>query len=110
MSETPSTTQASAMETATPVEHRQAYGTAKTESLRDSGLWRILLPGFVGVCCLAIVAIALFIPVWLLVTSFSSPESLTWLWLVMILIVAGIAAVIVWGLTRIFMTQAGNYR
>ena len=25
-------------------EARQAYGTAKTENLRDSGLWRIVLP------------------------------------------------------------------
>src|SRR5260221_12407965 len=51
-------TQQSAMATPTPPpvaestevaasEHRQAYGTAKTENLRDTGLWRFLLPAFV---------------------------------------------------------------
>ncbi len=33
-----------------PTKSRQAYGTAKTENLRDSGLWRILVPGFVTSC------------------------------------------------------------
>src|ERR1051326_769130 len=31
----------------TATEHRQVYGTAKTENLRDSGAWRIILPTFV---------------------------------------------------------------
>ena len=35
-------------------EHRQSYGTAKTENLRDSGLWRTLLPAAIVVFCLAL--------------------------------------------------------
>jgi hypothetical protein len=98
-------------------EHRQAYGTAKTENLRDSGLWRFLLPAFVVLCCLALLAIPLLILGPLLFSSLDvhaaanqQHVSLTWVWVVMILIEVGTAAVIIWGLIRIFMTQAGNYR
>src|SRR6266581_2249950 len=42
-------------------EHRQSYGTAKTENLRDSGLWRILLPGFILLCCFIVLAVPLII-------------------------------------------------
>jgi hypothetical protein len=98
-------------------EHRKAYGTAKTENLRDSGLWRILLPGFVVLCCLALLAIPLVILGWLLFNSLSGSAAanvqgtpLTWLWILMILIVLFITAVIIRGLLRVFMTQAGNYR
>ena len=98
-------------------EARQAYGTAKTENLRDSGLWRILLPAFVVVCCLAVLAIPLIILIPLLSHSLSPSAAsnaagipLSWLWIVMIVIVLGIAAVIIRGLIKIFMTQAGNYR
>ncbi|HET9920685.1 MAG TPA: hypothetical protein VFQ30_12630, partial [Ktedonobacteraceae bacterium] len=45
--ETPATEEAVSVTLDTPAqEHRQAYGTAKTENLRDSGLWRVLLPAF----------------------------------------------------------------
>ena len=98
-------------------EARQAYGTAKTETLRDSGLWRFLLPAFVAVCCLAVLAIPLIILIPLLSHSLSPSAAsnaagipLSWLWIVMIVIVLGIAAVIIRGLIKIFMTQAGNYR
>src|SRR5207245_11792563 len=83
-----------------PSEERKAYGTAKTEDLRDSGLWRILLPAFVAVCCLAVLAIPMIILIWLLVNSLSATAAsnvagtpLSWLWIVMILVVLVIAAV-----------------
>jgi hypothetical protein len=100
-----------------PTEHRQAYGTAKTEDLRDSGLWRFLLPAFVVLCCLALLIIPLLILGPLLYNSFDVHAAanqqhvpLTWVWIVMVVVELGTAAVIIWGLVRIFMTQAGNYR
>lgn len=99
--------------TARPVnEQRQAYGTAKTENLRDSGTWRIILPAFVALCCLALLAVPLLILIPLLSDSIdaSSPtHMLIWLWISMIVIEVVIAAGIVWGLLKIFVTQAGNY-
>src|SRR5260370_13131140 len=95
-------------------EERKAYGTAKTENLRDSGLWRLLLPGFVIVCCLVLLAIPLIILIELLITSLTSPTlshvSLTWLWIVLILLDLIIIAVIIRSLTKIFMTYTGHYR
>ena len=97
--------------TADTKEHREAYGTAKTENLRDSGLWRFVLPAFVVLLCLALLAIPLLILGPLLYGSFAPQQhvQLTWVWIVMILIEVGTAAVIIWGLVKIFMTQAGNY-
>ena len=94
---------------AADTQHRQAYGTAKTENLRDSGLWRFVLPAFVVLFCLALLAIPLLILVPLLFGSLTNEPQLTWIWIVMILIEVGTAAVIIWGLVKIFMTQAGNY-
>ena len=93
-------------------EQRQAYGTAKTENLRDSGTWRILLPAFVALCCLALLAVPLLILIPLLADSIdaSSPtHMLIWLWISMIVIEVVVAAGIIWGLLKIFVTQAGNY-
>ncbi|HZT99610.1 MAG TPA: hypothetical protein VFA10_08130 [Ktedonobacteraceae bacterium] len=92
-------------------EHRQAYGTAKTENLRDSGAWRFVLPAFVVLLCLALLAIPLLILGPLLYGSLAPQQhvQLTWVWIVMILLEVGTAAVIIWGLVKIFMTQAGNY-
>ncbi|TMC23695.1 MAG: hypothetical protein E6J34_01945 [Chloroflexi bacterium] len=99
-------------------EGKQAYGTAKTENLRDSGLWRMLLPTVVILSCLALLAIPLIILFPLLYQSFNpnlptgpGPHGvhLTWLWIVMIVIEVTVATVIIRGLVRIFMTQAGNY-
>lgn len=95
-------------------EPRQAYGTAKTENLRDSGLWRFILPAFVILCCLALLIIPLAILIPLLATSLepgtpSNNASLTWLWILMIIIVLGAAAIAIRGFLRIFMTQAQNY-
>ena len=98
-------------------EHREAYGTAKTENLRDSGLWRIVLPAFVILCCLAMLAIPLIILIplfsnslWAGAESNKEHISLTWLWIVLIVLDVGIAAIAIRGLLKIFMTQAGNYQ
>lgn len=93
-------------------EQRKAYGTAKTENLRDSGTWRIILPAFVSLCCLALLAVPLLILIPLLSDSIdaSSPtHMLIWLWISMIVIEVVVAAGIIWGLLKIFVTQAGNY-
>lgn len=115
--ETPATEEAVSVTLDTPKQEvRQAYGTAKTENLRDSGLWRILLPGFVILCCLALLAIPLIILTPLFINSLSSTaaankigEPITWIWIVMILVVLAIAFTIIRGLIKIFMTSAGNY-
>lgn len=94
-------------------EHRKAYGTAKTENLRDSGMWRILLPAFVILLCIAILAVPLMILIPLFVSSLdvgAHTHNLTWLWITMIVLEVGIAAIIIYGLLKIFLTQAGNYR
>ena len=109
---------AATTETSQPAaESRQAYGTAKTENLRDSGLWRILIPGFVIAACVILLAFPLIILTPLFLHSLDpkaaanilqKPE--TWIWIVMFLLEIGIIAVVVRGLLKIFMTQAGNYR
>ena len=94
-------------------EHRTAYGTARTENLRDSGMWRYILPAFVILLCLAILAVPLLILIPLFVNSLdvtSHTHNLTWLWLTMIVLEVGIAALIIYGLLKIFLTQAGNYQ
>ena len=98
-------------------EHREAYGTAKTEDLRDNGLWRIILPGFVLVCCLVLLSFPLIILTPLFLHSLDSKAAanlasipLTWIWIAMVLIEVGIIVIIVRGLIKIFMTPAGNYR
>jgi hypothetical protein len=100
----------------TGTEHRQALGTAKTENLRDSGWWRIVLPAFVIVCCVALLALPLYILGQLLATTLKANSvinqlhiPLVWLWIAMIVIEVGVAAIIIYGLLRIFLTQAGNY-
>lgn len=90
-------------------ERRQAYGTATTENLRDSGLWRILLPGFVILCCLAMLAIPFFFLIPLFVNSLNNHVSLIWLWIILMVVDLGIAAIITRGFVKIFLTEAGNY-
>ena len=94
-------------------EHRQVYGTAKTENLRDSGAWRIILPAFVILLCLALLAVPLIILIPLFANSLDATaqtHGLVWLWIVMIILEVAIAAFIIRGLVKIFITQAGNYR
>jgi hypothetical protein len=96
-------------------EHRQSYGTAKTENLQDSGLWRTILPVVVVIFCLTLIVVPLVILIPLLSNSIVSASiggkegGFIWLWIVMIVLELAICAVIIKGLTRIFMTQAGNY-
>jgi len=97
-------------------EHRQAYGTAKTENLRDSGLWRLLLPGIVVLFCLLLLAFPLFILIPLLSNAVNAlgtgnhaEASLLWIWITMMVIEVATAILIIWGLCKIFMTQAINY-
>jgi hypothetical protein len=99
------------------IEHRQAYGTAKTENLRDSGLWRIILPAFVVICCLVLLAFPMIILTPLFLNSLSADAAAnkqgdpsTWVWITMVVIELIVIAVIVRGLVKIFMTQADNYR
>ena len=96
-------------------EQRQAYGTAKTENLRDNGLWRIIIPVIVVLFGLSLVAIPLIILIPLLTNSLDPTKAIfhlnvTWVWIVMILVEMGLVALIIWGIFRIFLTQAGNYR
>ena len=111
VSETPTTTAPSAEMAGK--EHRQAYGTAKTENLRDSGLWRIILPALIIIFCLTLLAVPLLILIPLLSNSISSTNAseaqLLWVWITMIVLEVAIAAVIIWGLCKVFLTQAGNY-
>ncbi|GCE06410.1 hypothetical protein [Dictyobacter aurantiacus] len=98
-------------------EHRQAYGTAKTENLRDSGLWRVLLPVVVIACCAALLIIPLVILIPLLYNSIHAigttnvkEAQLVWVWITMIIVELGLFFVIARGLLKIFLTQAGNYQ
>src|SRR5947199_10316088 len=87
-------------------EHRTAYGTAKTENLRDSGRWRIILPAFVVLLCVAILAVPLMILIPLFVNSLdvnAYTHNLTWLWIVMIVLEIGFASIIIFGLLKIFL-------
>jgi hypothetical protein len=97
-------------------EHRVAYGTAKTENLQDNGLWRILLPAFVIVCCLILLSFPLIILTPLFFNSLNSNAAanvanipLTWLWITMVIIEVVIIVIVIRGLIKIFMTNAGSY-
>ncbi len=97
-------------------EHRQVYGTAKTENLRDSGLWRIILPALVGLFCLTLFVVPLLILIPLLINSImgiihhdQQEAQLLWIWITMIVIEVGIWIIIAYGLLKAFLTQAGNY-
>lgn len=115
MEKTPSSQ--NAVEEKPAAEERKAYGTAKTENLSDNGLWRIILPAFVAICCLILLAFPLIILTPLFLKSLDAGAAanligkpLTWVWIVIFLIEIGIIAVVVRGLVKIFLTQAGNYR
>jgi len=96
-------------------EHRQAYGTAKTENLRDSGSWRFILPTAVVIFCIVLIVVPLVILIPLLSNSIASASiggkegGFIWLWISMIVLELAICAIVIKGLTKIFMTQAGNY-
>jgi hypothetical protein len=111
--------QAAAQTIAPPVqatEEKKAYGTAKTEDLRDSGLWRIILPIVIIAFCVTLFAVPLMILIPLLATSLDPHSaarlagiSLSWIWITLIIVAVGTATVIVRGLVKVFLTQPGNY-
>src|SRR5437899_12799700 len=119
MMENPTTSTTSSQDVAVEIaaaEHREAYRTAKTENLRDNGLWRIILPAFVVVCCLILLSFPLIILTPLFFNSLNSTAAanlanipLTWIWITMILIEVVIIAIVIRGLIKIFMTNAGSY-
>lgn len=91
-------------------EARKAYGTAKTENLRDSGLWRILLPAFIIVASLLLLFIPFLLLIQLLATSLtpaSATAGLAWLWTTMIVLEIVVAALIIWGFSKAFFRQLG---
>src|SRR5215471_2355578 len=97
-------------------EHREAYGTAKTENLRDNGLWRFLLPAFVVACCLILLSFPLIILTPLFFNSLNSNAAaniahtpLTWIWITMVIIELAIIAIVIRGLVKIFMSTSGSY-
>jgi hypothetical protein len=99
------------------IDHREAFGTAKTENLRDNGLWRIILPAFVVACCLILLAFPLIILTPLFFNSLDSNAAaniahtpLTWIWITMVIIEAAIIAIIIRGLIKIFMSTSGSYK
>ena len=87
-------------------EHREAYGTAKTENLRDSGLWRLLLPGFIILSCLLLVGTPVIILTLLFVTTIQKGENnFLWLWAAMSVVELAVVGFIVWGLYKRFISS-----
>ena len=98
-------------------EHRQAYGTAKTENLRTSGLWRILLPTVVGLFALALFVVPLLILIPLLSNSITAirggdpnEAQLLWVWITMIVLEMAVCVIIARWAFRVFFSQATSYR
>ncbi len=91
------------------VEHREAYGTAKTENLRDNGLWRIILPAFVLSFPLIILTPLFFKSLDSTAAANIAHTPLTWIWITMVIIEAAIIAIVIRGLIKIFMSTAGSY-
>lgn len=97
-------------------EHREVYGTAKTENLRDWGLWRILGPGAVITFCVTLFIVPLLILIPLLMNSIdglmhgnAAEAQLLWVWITMIVLELAVAAIVAIGMIRALTTQAGNY-
>jgi hypothetical protein len=98
-------------------EHRQAYGTAKTENLRTSGLWRILLPTAVVLFALSLFVVPLLILIPLLANSIAAigvgnqnEAQLLWVWITMIVLEMAVCIVIARWAFRVFFSQATSYR
>jgi len=99
-------------------EHRQAYGTAKTENLRTSGLWRFLLPTIVGLFALSLFVVPLLILIPLLINSITAigngdatgEAQLLWVWITMIVLEMAVCGIIARWAFRVFFSQATNYQ
>jgi hypothetical protein len=97
-------------------EHRQVYGTAKTENLRTWGLWRVLLPTIVTIFALALFVVPLLILIPLLtnsITAFGTGDQgetqLLWVWITMIVLEMALCVIIAHWIFRVFFSQAINY-
>ena len=98
-------------------EHRQAYGTAKTENLRTSDLWRFLLPTIVGLFALSLFIVPLLILIPLLTNSITAIGSgdtgeaqLLWIWITMIVLEMAVCSLIARWAFKVFFSQATNYQ
>ena len=98
-------------------EHRQAYGTAKTENLRTSGLWRIFIPTIVGLFALSLFVVPLLILIPLLSNSITAirggdpnEAQLLWVWITMIVLEMAVCVVIARWAFKVFFSQATSYR
>jgi hypothetical protein len=98
-------------------EHRQAYGTAKTENLRTSGLWRILLPTAVVLFALSLFVVPLLILIPLLANSIAAigvgnqnEAQLLWVWITMIVLEMAVCVIIARWAFRVFFSQAISYQ
>jgi hypothetical protein len=104
----------------TAKEHRQAYGTAKTENLRTSDLWRFLLPTVVVLSAVTLFVVPLVILIPLLFNSLAaiggskpsdqSEAQLLWVWITMIVLEMAVCVVIARWAFRVFFSQATSYR
>lgn len=98
--------------TVAQTEHRQAYGTAKTENLRDNGAYRVILPVIVVLFSITLFAVPLIILIPLFINALAPnayTHSIYWIFIVLAFIDVGVAVLLIRGLIKIFMTQAGNY-
>ena len=100
----------------TATEHRQAYGTAKTENLRTLGLWRILFPTAVVIFALSLFIVPLLILIPLLSNSIAaiggenqSEAQLLWVWITMIVLEMSVCVVIARWAFKVFFSQATSY-
>lgn len=101
----------------TAQEHRQAYGTAKTENLRTSDVWRILLPTFVVLSALALFVIPLLILIPLLTNSLAAirggdpnEAQLLWVWITMIVFEISVCGIIARWIFRVFFSHTRSYQ
>jgi len=97
-------------------EHRQAYGTAKTENLRTLGLWRFFIPTIVGLFALALFVVPLLILIPLLTNSIiaigsgdAGEAQLLWVWITMIVLEMAICGIIARWAFKVFFSQATSY-
>ena len=111
----PKNTTSEQLATATQ-EHRQAYGTAKTENLRTSDLWRILLPTVVVIFALSLFIVPLLILIPLLSNSLAALSAgnqneaqLLWVWITMIVLEMSVCVVIARWAFKVFFSQATSY-
>jgi type II secretory pathway component PulF len=97
-------------------EHRQAYGTAKTENLRTSNFWRILQPAIVLIFATALFIVPLLILIPLLSNSLQALNTpnqaeaqLLWVWITMIVLELALCTTIACWIFKTFFSQQESY-